>query len=688
MLENAFEALARGDAAAALSAARSAVAAEPRRAEAHQALSLALQLSGQPRDAAKAMEEAIKLSPERSELHLARARMAVAAGDSEGADAALGEAVEQDPNSLAAYLMSLHLALSRSQPDEAEKQLKLAQRVAPEHPQVDAAAGSLALVRNDFDTAVTLLTRAARELPDDIMVVSALGLAHRAAGNHAFAEAALSKAVARQPEAAALRWALIDCLRKQGREAEAEQPLRELLALDAGHKPALALLGDVLMHQRKVEPAMDAYRQLLLAPPFTLAAVDRLLQRLLQVGLRDRATALLDELLVAYPQEDVLWLRQLQAAQGDQQAMLAVFDRWQASRPEHPLLIATRADFEDWRGNHAEAEKFARQTLDMAENALSAEAIVLRAEIQREPAKALERIERLLGGEPDTKWFRALSFWRAQAYDALGDATQAINTWDSAWAFTEGGFDLIEIPTEEEVGTSAAGEEEDDDAIQPTFLYAPPGARPREVLAMLVDRSDCRILDDRFGKVARADGLGPSLPDGSFADRAGWQSLVEEAGVDPSRCVDWLPHWDRRYARAMPAARLIAVIADPRDLLMNWMAFASPFPLRFPGARPAAQWLIQLLEPLAQRIESNDAKLIVIRDTDLVDAPDQVAQTLQDALQLAERPSSEVAAAARRGAGGLPTVFAPGHWRKYSDVLGESFDTLAPLAQRMGYPAS
>ena len=688
MLENAFEALARGDAAAALSAARSAVAAEPKRAEAHQALSLALQLSGHPRDAAKAMEEAIRLSPERSELHLARARMAVAAGDEGGAAAALGRAVEQDPNSLAAYLMSLHLALSRSQPDEAEKQLKLAQRVAPDHPQVDAAAGSLALVRNDLQSAVTLLTRAAEKLPDDIMVVSALGLAHRAAGNHAFAEAALTKAVAQQPEAAALRWALIDSLRKQGREAEAEQPLRELLALEPTHKPALALLGDVLMHQRKVEPAMEVYQQLLLAPPFTLAAVDRLLQRLLQAGLRGRAAALLDELLVAYPQEDVLWLRHLQAAQGDQPAMLAIFERWQASRPDHPLLIATRADFEDWRGNHAEAEKLARQTLEMADNALSAEAIVLRAELQRDPAKALARIERLLGGEPEPTWFRALSFWRAQAYDALGNTTEAINTWDSAWAFTEGGFDLIQLPTEEEVTSSVTGEAESGDAIQPTFLYAPPGARPREVLAMLVDQPNFHILDDRFGDVARPDGFGPSLPDGSFADRAGWQSLIEEAGIDPSRCVDWLPHWDRRYPRAMPSAKLIAVIADPRDLLMNWMAFASPFPLRFPGARPAAQWLTQLLEPLAQRIEAKDAKLIVIRDTDLVDAPEQVAQTLQDTLQLAERPSPAVTEAARRGAGGLPTVFAPGHWRKYSGVLGESFDTLAALAQRMGYPAA
>src|SRR5690606_36281709 len=41
--------------------------------------------------------------------------------------------------------------------------------------------------------------------------------------------------------------------------------------------------------------------------------------------------------------------------------------------------------------------------------------------------------------------------------------------------------------------------------------------------------------------------------------------------------VDWLPHWDARFLpfvrQVLPGAKLVIVGRDPRDALLNWLAF-------------------------------------------------------------------------------------------------------------------
>lgn len=681
MLDTAFEALARRDAVAALAAAQSAVAAEPERADAHQALGLAQQLSGDFVAAAAALERAIALAPNRPELHLARASLAIGQRDAAAADAALSAAVTADPNSLGAYLMALHVAVGRGQLDEARRQLQLAERVAADDPQVTAAAGAIALAGNDHAEAIRLLSKAVQALPEDPLVLAALGLAYRAAGNHAFAEGALVKAIERQPQAVALRWALIDSLRRQGRESEAVDPLRELLKLQPEDRPALALLGDVLMRRGEAEAGLDAYLQLILLPPFQAAPLDRLLQRLVQAGMRERAVAILERMLQAFPNEELLWQRRMQAAQGDVEAMDAVLARWLEALPDSAMARSGRAEFEEWRGNLAEAEACAQRALEQSPGMLSAEHILLRAELRSDPAAALARIQRLQAGEPAPEWQRALRFWRGQANDRLGQPAAALQAWNDAWASTQGGEPLPEPPARvDDVNPGAQ------DGPAPKLLWAPPGGRPRDVLAMLARVPGFAVLDDRFSSAARADGFGPARSDGAMADRTGWRSLIEQLGGDPNRCIDWLPHWDARVAAALPGAQLVAVIADPRDLLLNWMAFASPFRVRFPGPAAAAEWLRGALEPLAERIEAGDPNLVVVRDTELEAAPADVAARLQTALGLDALPDAEAAGAFRLGMGSLPVVFAPGHWRAYAAALSGPFAALAPLAQRLGYP--
>jgi hypothetical protein len=391
---------------------------------------------------------------------------------------------------------------------------------------------------------------------------------------------------------------------------------------------------------------------------------------------------MLDVVLDRFPQEEILWHRRLQGAQGNPQALESVLSRWQLAQPHSAQLAAALAEFDEWRGNSDAALANARLSLEREPTMLSAEAILLRAELQSDPQAALARIERLDTGSSPQAWQRALCFWRGQALDRCGRQVDALVAWDDAWANTTGGNPLPAAPA---LANLTAGPT---DGPTPRLLWSPPGGRPREVLAMLSRVPGLAILDDRFGAAARADGFGPARSDGGSADRAGWAKLIEPLGVDPARCIDWLPHWDARIAAGLPGATLIAVIADPRDLLLNWLAFASPLPVRFPGAAAAASWLQQTLEPLAQRLDAGDPNLLVIRDSELIDAPQAVAERLQQALALDGLPDVGVLEASRRGMGGLPTVFAPGHWRDYAEPLADAFDALAPLAARLGYPAA
>ena len=685
MLDAAFAAIARGDAVAALAAAQSSLEATPELADAHLALGLALQLGGDLSAAATALERAIVLDPNRAALHLARASLATAQRDPAAADAATSAAISVDPNSLGAYLMALHLALGRRQPDEAKRLLALAKRVAADDPQVLAAEGSLALAINDHADALRLLSQAAIALPDDPLVLAGLGLAHRAAGNHAFAEATLNRAIAKQPQAVGLRWALIDSLRRQGREVDAISPLRELLAIKPDQRAALALLGDLLMRKGEVAAGLDVYRQLILLPPFQLAPLDRLLQRMVQAGMQQPALAMLDEALARFPNEAMLWQRRMQGAGRDPLALAAVLQRWQQAQPDSANMLAASADLAEWRGDLTSARAHASEALARDPSMIGTEAILLRAELQAEPAAALNRIERLLATSPAAAWLRALNFWRGQAHDRLGQTTQAVAAWEDAWAHSGDGEPLPAAIAAPALTPSAGAELRRELGPPPRLLWSPPGGRPREVLAMLAQVPGFTVLDDRFSRAARADGFGPPRSDGGLASEAGWRHVIEQLGGDPSRCIDWLPHWDSRIAAALPGASLVAVVADPRDLLLNWLAFASPFAVRFPGLIAAATWLRQSLQPLLARIESADPNLLLVTDSQLIDDPAQVAIRLQQTLSLDALPDVATLTASRRGMGGLPVAFAPGHWRTYAEPLAAAFAPLQPIAERLGY---
>ncbi|MDC6625752.1 hypothetical protein OEZ82_27395, partial [Leclercia adecarboxylata] len=49
----------------------------------------------------------------------------------------------------------------------------------------------------------------------------------------------------------------------------------------------------------------------------------------------------------------------------------------------------------------------------------------------------------------------------------------------------------------------------------------------------------------------------------------------------------------------LPEARLVIVLRDPRDMLLEWIAFSAPAPPAGTSVHEAAEWLARALAPVA-----------------------------------------------------------------------------------------
>jgi hypothetical protein len=155
-------------------------------------------------------------------------------------------------------------------------------------------------------------------------------------------------------------------------------------------------------------------------------------------------------------------------------------------------------------------------------------------------------------------------------------------------------------------------------------------------------------------------------------------------------CFDWLVHWDARAVpllqHALPGTRLIAVLRDPRDLLLNWLAFGAPAGPVFADPVTNAAWLANQLEHLL--FSRDDLRLpVLIVDMDRFDADASAA--MHDIASFADLPTApdpQPALQRRTGAGRLPMLLPAGRWRAYRGELDAAFAVLTPLAERLGYP--
>jgi hypothetical protein len=227
------------------------------------------------------------------------------------------------------------------------------------------------------------------------------------------------------------------------------------------------------------------------------------------------------------------------------------------------------------------------------------------------------------------------------------------------------------------------------DARPVAFLVGAPGSLV-ERLAAVLGGGIQSFHADRFSQAPPDDALqsfftparlaGGEIDAASVADS--WRAQLPARGAGDGEIIDWLPFWDNALLEVLreqiPHAQLLVALHDPRDMLLEWLAFGAPLPYRIESPVVAAQWLLIELSHIALLHEQDLIRHHLIRLDDIKDDPQAVAGALGEALN-ATLPSPPP------GAFGT-AHFAPGHWREYAEPLAEAFAILTPVARRLGYP--
>jgi tetratricopeptide (TPR) repeat protein len=417
------------------------------------------------------------------------------------------------------------------------------------------------------------------------------------------------------------------------------------------------------------------------------------------LGVQEQGEAFLESMLAQAPTFEPAWGALLTLQRGQPQRSVETVARWHAACPQSAPANELAAQVAEAAGDFARATELAHAAVRLDPTRLAAQVLLARADLREDRgADARARLEPFHAAIREQSTRRAVGGWLGRACDAAGDHELAARYWTQAHADVaeQQDFPALTLPDAElesrfTAALAAAGTPAED---APLLLWGAPGSRV-ERLAALLNGAGPVVLNDRFGPAPRDDGFrlgnvgarsasGPEEAAERFAQR--WRDGRAQVGAQPGD-IDWLPYWDARLApplvRGLPGARMVVALADPRDMLLNWLAFGARQRLPMSDPLRAAQWLALQLEQLAFLAHRPQPALRVVWAQQLDEAPAEVAASLAEFLGLAQAPPVEAMQPAQFGAGGLASGFPHGHWRHYADALREPFAVLEPIALRL-----
>ena len=693
MYEPIIDALRRGAAAEALTAARDAVSTQPQDPQAHRLLAAALRLEGDREGALAAIDQAIALAPEDANLHLERAGLLLHERQLDEAQAALARAIGLDPNQFPAYIVQAQLALGRGDLDEAERIVRTAARIGPDHPQVAAIEGMLALRRGDADRALAILAQASERAPDEPQLRNALGFAYLAKGHFAFAEQAFRRMLESDPQSRPLRALIADIVRRQGRPGEAADELAPLLEQGDAQPALLRLVGELEVEAGRAAQALPRLRAAAAAGPADRRTLTAMIDAWRQLDDQQDARASLDAMLAEHPGLPDLWRARL-AIEGLADDTRAVAERWQAAMPEFVPAHEAYAIALDAIGERAQAEAVALRITDLEPGHAQAELRVIDGLLQRDTDAALARVEGLIERAADPEAKRNLRQLLGRTLDLAGQADAAAATWAELHAeVVSERLPLLQpsAPIMQWPELAPRPDPASTPAPAVVLLWGPPGSLV-ERIAMILGLSGSPLRVDRFGPQPPTDPLQNYRTPGALVDGSldgafmvgQWRAALAARGISDGNVVDWLPWWDNALLLALrahlPEAVLVVALRDPRDMLLEWLGYGSPAPFALESPVIGARWLAQVLGQVADLHEHDlFPHHLMMLDT-IADDPLDLAQTIADTLgiETVAPPDNAV----------NPQNFPAGHWRAYAEPLAAAFALLTPVAQRLGYPES
>jgi tetratricopeptide (TPR) repeat protein len=622
------------------------------------------------------------------EMYLAENRLDEAAG-------AYEQARMLNPNLASAHAGLGQIAFLRGDIDAAESHFKVALRADENDVQAVTGLGNVAGARGDSARALQMLTQAAELAPNDPMIQASYAQAMLDQGMPDFAARALDNALAAKPDYPLALLLRADLHVHKGDFAAAQSIFASLLARGEHVARAHAGLGDIARAQARHDAAVAEYDAALRAQPGLHHAAIRRADALARGGHVSDAIDALRAHIAAYPDAVRAYtgLASLlsQAKRGDE--ALAVWETAEARWPQDVNLKALHALELDRLGRTAEAVALAEAAAASPRPAVA----MLRARgalLAGDPAAAVQRLQ---GIDPQQLEGATVRMQRRRQR-LLGLAFDALEQWpDAVAAFMQaqrmGSSRLLDLPALDAEARTALQQLADEPVLvetrgtMPVFLCGVPGSGVGQVAALLADQPDQFVRRERFGAMPDfinapfdANLLQPHNQAALAVLARRYQRPLERAQLPAAtRVIDWLPVLDARVVpvikRALPGARLVVVAREPRDMLLDWLAFGWSEGFALPDPLTGARWLRQASEHLKLA-----AKWLPMFYADpdalLANGGGAARRQLAEFLGLDDLVWGSLARGARKGRGGLPVSFAPGHAEHYREWLSEAFGAL------------
>ncbi|MGB0133037.1 tetratricopeptide repeat protein [Dokdonella sp.] len=675
---------------------REALAADPTNSEALRGLGAIRRTRGDLAESAELISRAHDQAPDQPKLLLMLGSVQLESGNIDASRSAYERALTLDPNLAGAHTALGHIAMMQGDPKLANDYFRTALRV-DEDPQALSGLGTLALDAGDAETALKYLARASDLAPNDASIAYALGRGFAKRGMLAFGEQAFRNALRLRPGLPHANNALGQLLIQDKRSAEAEPYFRALQGVRGFELVAELGLADTLRIQEKLEDAVAAYQRALVLRPDHEAGFEAMIWCLGKLGRGQEVMSLINQRIAEFP-EQLRWraTRARISGTNGRHADAAADWKWLSERdPQNPEAAVQLASALEGNGEFDRAAEVAEAAVKLAPGDATLGIIRVRACMRRgDNAGARELLDAINLGSANKDVARVCRNLSGQLNDRAGNTTDAVTDFREAQNGLPGMLPKLESLPANYAAMIAKPEANPCDNA-PVLLIGTPGSGVERIAALLSDQPGLTVLRDRVQGV-RKDGFDTAaamITDGELPtafieeQREGYFAPLRERQADFSRpLVDWVPRFDAHhllFARSvLPGTRVIVVDNDPRDALLNWLAFGW---LPFAGLNDfdsCLAWLGRAIAHVRLVAEQGGLPHLVVNADSVLADPAGAGAELARFLGIDSLQPGALSRRVEQGAAGLPTHFEEGHWQKYSEALADAFGSLpGPLAR-------
>ncbi|HEY3521493.1 MAG TPA: tetratricopeptide repeat protein [Rhodanobacteraceae bacterium] len=674
---------------------RELLAADPDDADVLHLLGILRGQRGDRAEGVALVRRAIECDGERAVFQHTLGEMQLHAGDPDAAEDAYLRAKELDPNLTSAHTGLGQVAFLRGNLEEAESHFRIALRADENDAQSLAGLGNIAFARGENEKASRHLTEAAKLAPGDVLIQGSLASVMLALDTPDFALQAANNALALKPDYAPARQVLGNALLLKGDLTGARAAFEELIA--QGEQLAMAHLGmgDIARRQERHDEAIAHYERALEQEERLHPAANRRADSLARSGRVEQAISALRERALAFPDAaytKVALASLLEQRNRDAEA-LSVWHEAAALLPRNGDVQASYALALDRAGEQdAALQQAQRVPADPPRPALA----LMRARAALRGGDADGALQVL--NSLDRQWPQTPRMNR-QRWRLAGLAHDALGQWDDAArdfmrTLREDALPLPELPELDEALVASARACADEALLSESQFDAPilltglPGCGAGRVAALLGQHPAFAMRGDRYGAVPDFvsapfdERLLATLGQGDLAllQRRYARALQRIGLREGARVIDRLPWLDARVLpalkRALPGLRIVLVRSDPRDALLNWLAFGGNARVMMRDPVAAARWLKRALAHQKLAAELLPAHVIENAAELTADPEGPQACALAEFLGLGAFARDSGAREPESDRTGLPRSFAAGHAERYREALSPAFAAL------------